>query len=293
MQIRWRPSFSASCLHAAASIAAGLPIADTATAANGQPAVDALCGELQACGLPVDSTLELLIGLAADYEGNRQLIEVASKQLQSPEKFSDTTTNRLAGCITDLEAAVRRHQPNIVEELAVRGRPLREQWEARGPGLLHAVKKLTEENFLVESAEVILALPIVGGHGRAHLRSNRVTLEGVLTHPDPELPETLRLGWLLSQLNLDLPMHSETVPSTRLPTLASLATLPLVLAAAEQVELARCDEITLKRALQSWHLPTNLPNEVVAKLLDWWTAYIEGQTRWSVAMAALEQMLFH
>jgi len=51
----------------------------------------------------------------------------------------------------------------------------------------------------------------LGGAGAAQLRTNSVRLEAVLTHPDPQLPETLRLGWLLSQLNQDLPIYSDTI----------------------------------------------------------------------------------
>lgn len=291
MELRWKASFSASCLHAAASMSEGLPVADSTIATALQPAVEALTGELYACGFAVDSTLPLLVGLAADYENNRQLIEMAARRTQGAGALSEANISRLAGCITDLEAAWLCEQPGLVEELAVRGRPLREQWEARGPGLLHAITKLTVENFIAPSAEVVLVSPLVGGHGRAHLLSNRVTFEAVLTNPYPELPETLRLGWLLSQLNLDVPVLSEPVSQHRLPRLARIATLPLVLAAAESVELATLDKATLARAIECWYLAPSLPDETPQKLLNWWQAYVGSSTRWPVAMAALDQML--
>jgi len=291
MQLRWKASFSASCLHAAASLSEGLPVIDTSIAAVLQPATDALLRELQACSPATESMLPLLVGLAAECENNRQLIEMAVTRSQGAGAINAATISRLAGCIAGLEAAWLREQPTLVDELVVRGRPLREQWEARGPGLLHAMTKLTFENFIAPSAEVVLVSPLVGGHGRAHLLSNRVTLEAVLTNPNPELPETLRLGWLLAQLNLDVPILSEPVSQYRLPRLASLATLPLVLDAAESVELAKCDEATLAHALACWHLAPPLADETPRLLLDWWNAYTASDTRWPVAMAALDQML--
>lgn len=289
MQLRWKVSFSASCLHAATCLCEGLPVIDTTTAAILQPATDQLSSELHACNLAIETTLPLLVGLAADYENNRQLIEMAIQR--TGDTASPATISRLAGAIADLEAAWLRKQPNLVEELAVRGRPLREQWEARGPGLLHAITRLTSENFVASAGEVVLVSPLVGGHGRAHLLSNRVTLEAVLTNPFPDLPETLRLGWLLAQLNLDVPVLSEPVSLQQLPRLASLATLPLVLAAAEAVELAACDEATLARAINCWHLDPSLPSGTPRILMEWWQAYRNSETRWPVALTALDQML--
>ena len=291
MELRWKASFSASCLHAAACLSEGMSVIDTTIAALLQPATEEMLRELNACGLASGTTLPLLVGLAAECENNRQLIELAVRRTVGAGAVGELAVSRLAGCIADLEAAWLRQQPTLVDELAVRGRPLREQWEARGPGLLGSMRKLTVENFIAPAAEVVLVSPFVGGYGRAHLLSNRVTLEAVLTNPNPELPETLRMGWLLAQLNLDLPMLSEPIARTHLSRLASLATLPLVLAAADVVELARCDEATLTRAITCWYLAPPLPDETPQILLDWWDAYTASDTRWPVAMAALDQML--
>jgi len=291
MKLRWKASFSASCLHAAACLHEGLPVSDRAVAAVLQPAIDELLQELNACGLAPELMLPRLVELAAEFENNRQLVEMTVNRTLGAGSVSESAISRLAGSIAGLEAAWLRHQPELVEQLAVRGRPLREQWEARGPGLLRMMEKLSVENLIASSAEVVLVSPLVGGHGRAHLLSNRVTLEAVLTHPHPELPETVRLGWLLAQLNLDLPMHSESVPGFRLPRLASLATLPLVLAAAELVELAKFDEATLSRAIDFWHLGSPTTDNLPQHLLDWWQAYSTSETRWQVALAALDQML--
>ena len=212
MELRWKISFSASCLHAAASMYEGLPVTNSAIATLLHPPAQALAAQLHACGFAVETTLPLLTGLAADYEHNRQLIEMAVQRTRGAGGLGEEAISRLTGNIADLEAAWLREQPALVEELAVRGRPLREQWEARGPGLLRAITKLTVKNFIAPSAEVVLVSPLVGGHGRAHLPSNRVTFEAVLTNPHPELPEILRLGWLLSQLNLDIPYSANRFP---------------------------------------------------------------------------------
>lgn len=290
IQLRWKASFSASCLHAAACMFEGLPIADSSIARKLQPKADALVAQLEACGFVAEKTLPELVSLAADYENNRQLIEMAATRIHGSGSLSTSAIALLAGCVSDLEAAWLTEHPELVEQLAVRGRPIREQWEARGPGLLRAIEKLTNDKFIASSAEIVLVSPVVGGHGRAHLRNNRVTFEAILTNPNPELPETLRLAWLLAQLNLDMPMFGEVVPRGRLPQLASLATIPLVFAAADAVDLATLDQPTLEQALRTWHLEPLVADDAPQRLLDWWLAYANGDSRWSIAMAALDQM---
>ncbi len=288
MQLRWKASFSATCLHAAHCMAEGLPIVDTRLAGALQPAVDSLLGEIKACGLSAKSTLPLLVSLAAEYENNRQLVQRTVGKLHGAGALSRESIARLTGCVADLEAAMLGHRPQLVEELAVRGRPLREQWEARGPGLLKEMGRLVgEESFLALAAEIVLVAPLVGGHGRAHLPNNRVTFEAVLANPHAELPEVLRLGWLLGQLNFDLPRFSDSILGSRLEWVAGLAALPLVLAAAERVELVSSASDMLGQTLKCWHQP----DKTSECLHDWWQTYAEGDVRWTVALAGLDAML--
>ena len=296
MQLQWKASLSASCLHAAACFQEGLPVADAELVpALGEP-IEQLLGELRSCGLMAEDVLPQLVALAGEVDNNRQLVELAFTRLWGKGSFNETSEARLVGRIAGLEAALLRERPGLVDELEVRSRPLRQQWESRGPGLLRQMVLMTEDPLLVESATVVLVAPIVAGHGRAHLLGNRVTFEGLLVNPHPHLPETLRLGWLLSQLNQDLPMFSERIPRERMPLVVGLATLPLVLAAAETVELARLDAETLRSALECWHLPPQLPadsgdEDIVERLQAWWGTYHGSATRWPVALAALDAML--
>ncbi len=107
----------------------------------------------------------------------------------------------------------------------------------------------------------------------------------------PELPEPLRLAWLVAQLNLKLPVYSETLPRERLALIAGLALVPVVLAAAEPLEQAVCDEPTIRRAVARW-MPLApgaeaWPDVVVA----WWDVYRTMRPRWLAALQALDQML--
>lgn len=291
MQLQWKASLSATCLHVVACVQDGLPVADAELAPAVGAAVEQFLSEMQACNVPAEEALPHLAALASQVENNRQLVEQAITRMWGKGAVNETIVVRLAGAIADLEASLLRERPKLIDELELRSRPLLEQWEAQGPGLLRQMTLLSEDGLLAESAQVVLVAPVVGGHGRAHLPYNRVTFEAVLVNPHPELPETLRLGWLLGQLNQDVPIYSERIPRARLPQVASLATLPLVLAAAETVELARLDGPMLQRALACWHLPPTLPADVHERLHAWWGTYDGSGTRWAVALAALDAML--
>ena len=291
MEIGWKSSHSASCLHLAACFQEGLPVADASLAEEMGGAIQHFLAECEASRLPTAELLPHLIGLSSEVGNNRQLVQRTATRLWGSQAINETIVGQLAGAISDLEAAISRTRPQLEEELAVRARPLREQWESRGPGLLRQAAGLSEDLLIAPMAEIVLVAPIVGGHGRAHLLSNRVTFEAVLTNPHPHLPETLRLGWLLSQLNLDLPIFSEHFSAQRLPLISELATIPLVLAAGERVELAQLDQQSIAATLECWHLPVDLPANTDQLLLTWWETYISGRSSWAVALTALDSML--
>ena len=144
---------------------------------------------------------------------------------------------------------------------------------------------------MASAAEVVLVQPWVGGYGHTDLKSNRVLLEAVLANPHADLPEVLRLGWLLAQLNVDLPVYSEAVSHDSLERIAQLATLPVILTAAETVEWGHCDQDQIERCLNCWQIETDSPPVVAEQLFRWWDTYRGGSTSWAVAWRALESLL--
>ena len=164
-----------------------------------------------------------------------------------------------------------------------------------GPGLLAAIGRATDAELLVERADVLVVHAISGGGGQAYLPYNSVSIEAVLANPHAELPEVVRLGWLISTLQFDLPKFSEEIAPARLPVLAGLAMMPAALEAADYVELARNTPATLERALTAWELvETGQPGraEALAATLDnWWRTFREAPTAWAIALRALDEML--
>ncbi|MEX2175592.1 MAG: hypothetical protein WD872_14610 [Pirellulaceae bacterium] len=290
-QLRWKPAFTTSCLHLADGLARGLAPVDPGLAeAIGEPAAR-LKSAIEATGAPPGRLWRQLAGLSGSNDSARQIAETALVKTIGRVERLEVVVGNLAGRIADLQTAVRGYLPNLIEELSLRERPIREQWEARGPGLLWQVANLTEEQLLVPEANVLLVQPAFGGAGQAHMSYNSARIEAVLANPHAELPEVVRLAWLVAQLQLDLPIHGENIHADRLPHVARLAMLPPVLRGAEGVELTRYSPELVRQAVAAWQIAVPPGIDVVAILEDWWETYQLGRPPFRVALEALDQMI--
>ena len=296
MNLHWKTSIPASALHAAARLIQGRAFVDPALQSSLAAPAAELNDEITAAGLPPERFLANLSALAAAFDGHRELAEVALIKTIGRDRATPLV-ERFAGRIADVEMAFQQAIPDVAQQLELRTQPLREQWESRGPGLLAGIGRLIEPGILVDEAEVILVYPASGGGGRAHVPYNSVRIEAVLTNPDPQLPEVLRLGWLLAQLQLDLSDYQGMLNRDRAEFVGSLALLPAVLAAAEDVELARLDRPTLTSAISAWdclgstRTPSSAPAQLAETLSVWWETHQAARPRWPVALAALDRLL--
>lgn len=284
--LHWRVSSSASALHAAAAMVRGEALADVELAGALAEAAVLLQAAIQSAPVPAERFWQILLGVSASIESNHELARLALVKTVGRGTAVESAEPRIAAAITAIEAAFHRNLPKLAEELPLRMGPLRMQWEARGPGFLRQIGNLTEEALLVEQAEVVVIHPARGGGGEVWLPGNQVRVEGVLANPHPHLPEVVRLGWLISQLNLDLPALSENVQSDRLPRVAQLAMLPAALAAGQMVELCQDSPELLAEALNAWHLAAD-----AIVLTQWWETYRDSRPPFAVALAALDKML--
>jgi hypothetical protein len=286
IELRWLVNIAGSSLHAAATMLQGATLVDPKMSTALTEPVRGLRGDLRELGVGLDLVFEHLIPLSARFDSPTQLAEVTVAKLfgsQKPPAAAASLARRLVALDTAFQAAL----PRALEELELRAEPLVGQWEARGPGLIATVARLTEADLIVGSADVILLQPALGGAGTAHGLYNSVSIEAVLANPIAELPEVLRLGWLLTQLNLDLARYQGDLPRDGLARVGPLAMLPPVLAAAEEVELARNNLETLTLALSAWRAPAVDPK----KLVVWWETYQSARPPWTVALGALDRML--
>lgn len=291
MELRWLASISASYMHAAAAMLRGWPIADASLQAALSPHVERLEEFFKEYSLPAKGTMRNLVPLSAANENLRDVADLVLIKTAGRLERHSLAVTELHAALRGLELAFQQSQPAAMDELELRSRPLREQWDARGPGLLKAIARMTNEDLIVSRADIILVYPCCGGGGEAHLFYNSVRIEAVLTNPVEQLPETLRLGWLLSMLQLDVPIYAEALRRNRLQHVAALAMLPPALIAGEQLELTRFDEEAVRFALSAWRLPVGDVDRTADSLLRWWHTYSEKRPRMGVALAALDRML--
>ncbi len=296
MQLTWTPNPSASALHAAHAICMfGDKLADARVGECIGPYAAGLSDWISTtCPFDTARFWSVLVGHAVVIDSNTELAKVVLHK-SAAQTNSGTAISQLAGYVSDIEAAYNQLFPKFLEQIPLRARPLQEHWLGYGPGLLAHLGRLTQKDLLVSEARVVLLQPILGGAGVAHIDQNLVRIEAVLTNPQVELPEVVRLAWLLSQLHLDLPMHSESFGANLLARLAPLAMLPPILAAAEVMELSKCDELTAELAVEQWHIPVprdkDIHTELVPVMMDWWETYLQTRPNWHTAMQAFAKML--
>ncbi len=237
-----------------------------------------------------DKFWDQLLTLACVTDGAVDLTERLSSRLGGG---STTLAARLVGAVHQCRLQFERSFPKFATEMSLRSGPMRQLWEAYGPGLLRLIERQTGQDVMVEDASVVLVQPILGGFGYAHLSGNRIHLEALLTHSDPELPESLRIAWLLSQLDLDRPEFSEQINAHRLRSVAGLAMLPAILCAGEELELCRFSPELLTKAIELWFCPTlGLSTATASSVTDiWWETYQGSRPKWSVALTGLDRLL--
>lgn len=287
-EAQWIASISASALYWAKCRLA-LPDRKLPSSAEVASAADALGRQLALQNLDPQAFFAHTLPLCVHLEPPRQLVDVVLKKLHGP--VTSANSESLTREISALSRAFLEQASGLVEELELRTGPIREQWEARGPGLIATLRRLTEPEVAPERAEIILARPVMGGGGEAFPPYNSLLLEAVLTNSVAELPEVVRLGWLWGQLSFDLPKYSDTLGHARCTAVGRLALVPAVLAAAQEVELARLDAQAISAALDTWEIDISGTDSPAELLLDWWTTYQESQTPWAIALAGLERLL--
>jgi len=211
------------------------------------------------------------------------------------EARSDANLEIYAAELRELEASYRSLFPKIDEQLTLRGRPIQDYWTGFGRGLMAHVKRLTEPDWLVPNATAVLVQPIRTGDGLAFPSSKSLFVEAMLTNVSPEVPEVLRVAWLASQLGMREIASSPDLTLSKLPSIVEIAMMTCTLAAGEVLDLCRCDEVTIVKAIDLWRLhpldSNTTPEFIAATAIGWWETYLQTRPTLSVSLVALNKML--
>lgn len=289
IKITWKTSPEISPLYAAAAVASGMPMADPQLAGLIGQSVQSISDRLAVADLDVDRFWSGLIAAGDRQRDHRARVETALLQAGCGELAADSIAPTISGQLADLKIAYGEAFPKLNEQLPLRARVLREQWEARGPGLIAVLGKLTHRDLMPKKGTVVPVQPALGGGGDASPEAGLIWIEAVLANPFPDIPEVVRLGWLLARIGLGRKSASKLVDAKRLPDLAALALLPIVIEAAREVELLA--DVELTRLLDAWNIRRINSNCNAEILGNWWSQMRDGATPFPVGLKALDRIL--
>jgi hypothetical protein len=288
--LRWIASPAATALYAADCLRRRLPFADAQLANALRDTAARLVRAIANTSLPVERVWAHLVPLSLATDSSRHLVELALGKLAGRHQIT-SYIDPIADRVAALERAFKAAAPDVADELPLRIGPLSEMWEAQGPGLLVAIGNLTDAELLPDRVTVGVLQPVTGGGGRSYPDGNVVLLEGVLANPHTRLPEVVRLAWLVAQLNLELARFQGDLKRERAIELGGWALLPATLAAAQELELAACDEATLREAVTAWRVEVPPNRAFLHDLMRWWETYCTDQPTWPIAVTALDMLI--
>ncbi|MGC3971274.1 MAG: hypothetical protein QM775_29210 [Pirellulales bacterium] len=302
-RLSWIASPAIACRHAAEWLAAGgVPAAATTaellTAKFAEPAA-ALAAFLDDRQIPRREFFDHLTPAGCDDVGMRHAAHTALTKSVGRAR-AEPLVETLVGLLADCEQAYFAAFPNLRSELELRYGPLRKLWETAraGPDRSRRARRPIAGSYPKRRAWRRCCRLARGG-GWSAAASNTVVFEMVLADPIAGLPETVRLGWLVSQLNFDLPDFSELLAPGTARVVAACAMLPVVLEAAADLEMLRLDEDghLLATAAEAW-LPSALKSADVilsparlAALRGWRETSRRNDAPWGVKLKALERLL--
>lgn len=300
-RLRWTPGDRLSPIHAARCFAIGIRGVDESIWRGIAGPMADLISRL--AGADIDPAIfwPRLVCASAAGDSDLDACRVALNAAGCSVLSVDATAGALATQLSDVRLVYQERYPKLGEQLVLRGRPIREQWDGYGAGLLKRIGKLTHPSFLPKAVNAILLSPYRGGDGGLDASASRVWIEAVLTNPVPEIPEVLRLVWQVTQVGLIEGLttgpedsHGDPwVPHSRLPRVAAIAMMPLTLEAASYLEMISTppDQLPLlfAKAAQAWRIPVD--DATLDTIENWWRQFQDLQTPPPVTLKALDRML--
>lgn len=296
-RMRWEASDRLSALHAARCWAGGARGIDPELVTKIAPPLTELTRRLAASELDLEVFWGRLIAASAAGASDPEACREALTAAGLGELGLDAAASAILTCLADTRLAYQERFPKAAQQLSLRARPLREQWDGYGAGLLRRIAKKTHDSFIPKNVTCILISPYRGGDGDCDAAESNLWIEAVLTNPVASLPEVLRLAWLVTRIGIGAavladPTAEDPEGRSRAPLVVALASLPVVLDAACYLELVQSSVVNaslIEMATQAWFGPLA---PTVAETLDkWWSQSEQLQPPFPVALKALDRML--
>lgn len=296
-RIRWEIGDKLSPLHAARCWAAGASAIDSTFAAKIAEPLAELTKRLAASELDLESFWRRLIAASAAGANDQDACRTALTAAGIGELGLDACASAILTCLAETRLAYQERFPKSSQQLSLRARPIREQWDGYGAGLLRRIAKKTHESFIPKNAVSIFLSPYRGGDGDCDPATSTLWIEAVLTNPVPSVPEVLRLAWLVTRIGIGTQVLSsqsgeQNEDDSRASLVVALAALPVVLDAACYLEMAPTPTVTaglIDDAMQTWFGP--MEPSVIEIVDKWWSQSEQLKPPFPVALKALDRML--
>ena len=268
-----------SVIHAADKTRRGCPDLDQRLDSALADPVSALTEAARSADLAEERLWRFLLPISCLHDDAAEVAARLGKELgglPGPDAFCQD----LAKLIETLAQRMDEASPGWRQQLVHRQRPLREHWETIGPGLISQLSEQLRCELKHGEAKVHMVHPASGGGGGAHPHHGSIRIEAVLTNSLPQLPETLRMAWLLGQLVVS-PVDHESLP---------FALLAATLAAAAAIDVIRFDDAVMELALTHWDLPSS-DRKLGPRLRHWWEGFSQSHLTWDDGLRQLSVSL--
>ena len=300
-RVRWTTGERLTPIHAARCCALGIRGVDDNIVKAIEAPINELSSRLAAAEIDCGVFWQRLMSAAASGDSDLAACNAALASAGCSPLSLDSTASAIASQLADVRLVHQERFPKLAEQIALRGRPIRDQWDGYGAGLLKRISNLTHPSFIPKGVSCILLSPYRGGEGGLDASNMRIWIEAVLTNPFPEVPEVLRLVWLIAQVGLIEGLSTGPEDSSgdpwvaplHLPRVAALAMMPLTLEAASYLELIPTPATSLSslfgKAAQAWRIAVDVPT--LDTLENWWRQFQDLKTPPAVTLKALDRML--
>lgn len=291
VNIRWTADVEMSAAHAAYVVARGLPCVDQKMEQLMIGPVTEINSRLLASSIDVAAFWQRYLSETLDEVETAQACMLSLLSAGCSELQVEQTGKAVSNRLSDARRAFLRRFPKLGQQLELRAKPLRDRWQTYGPGLLREVERQIWQNsppgdWWAPRLSVCLVQPVLGGDGGYDANSAKIWIEAMLTDVDPAVPEVLRVAWLITRMAIETHTRERSSDQS-LARPWALASVPLVLTAAAELELISPGPPPVQRAMQLWQRSDVGAADVLS---DWWSRSNEADTANTPLPLALKQL---
>lgn len=291
LNLRWKAQVELSVAHASFVVATGANCTDRKIEQTLISPVTDINNRLLSASLDIGAFWKRYLLEILRESSMQQACTEALECSGCGEMQIEATSKAICSRLSDARLGFLTRFPKLSEQLPLRLKPLRDRWETVGQGLLldiaRQIWREPPNQWWPATTSAMMIQPMRGGDGGFDLESQSLWMEAVLTDVEPEVPEVLRMAWLITRMAI----HSHIQTKSADPSLAkpwSLVSVPLVLSAGKSLELVRGDELPIRRAMELWQFGDT---ETAQTLAVWWPQFLDSDQPLPAALKILQHRL--